>query len=71
MNNLPDWVVSIIAVAVGLSPGLAVLSARSIARLLYWALSPYPDVALGRNPTHETRPRLQLYEDDDALSAEL
>jgi hypothetical protein len=38
MDNLPDWVVSIIAVAVGLSPGLAILSVRRIARLLHRAL---------------------------------
>jgi pyruvate dehydrogenase complex dehydrogenase (E1) component len=37
MDNLPDWVVSIIAVAVGLGPVLAILSARSIARLLHRA----------------------------------
>jgi hypothetical protein len=53
MDNLPDWVVSIIAVAVGFSPGLAVLSAGSIARLPYWALSSYPEVERGRNPAHE------------------
>ena len=53
MDNLPDWVVSTIAVAVGRSPGLAVLSARSIARLLYWALSPYPEVENGRNSARE------------------
>ena len=48
MDNLPDWAVSIIAVAIGLSPGLALLSARSIARLLYRALSPRPKA--GREP---------------------
>jgi hypothetical protein len=45
MDNLPDWVVSIIAVAVGLGPVLAILSARSIARLLHRALSTRPEVA--------------------------
>ena len=44
MENLPDWAVSIIAVAVGLSPGLAILSARSIARLIYHMLGPRPEV---------------------------
>jgi hypothetical protein len=53
MDNLPDWVASIIAIAVGLSPGLAVLSARSIARLLYRALSAYPEVEHGRNSACE------------------
>jgi hypothetical protein len=45
MDSLPDWAVSIIALAVGLSPGLALLSARSIARLLHRALWPSPEVA--------------------------
>jgi len=40
MDNLPDWAVTIITVAVGLSPGLALLSARPIARLLYAMLWP-------------------------------
>jgi hypothetical protein len=52
MDNLPDWVASIIAIAVGLTSGLAVLSTRSIARLIYWALSAYPEVERGRNPAH-------------------
>jgi hypothetical protein len=30
MDNLPSWALQIIAVAVGLSPGLALLSALSI-----------------------------------------
>lgn len=34
MDNLPMWVVTIAAVAVGVSPGLAILSAGSIARLI-------------------------------------
>jgi hypothetical protein len=52
MDNLPDWAACIIAIAVGLSPGLAILSARSIARLLYRALGPRPEVAPepGRGP---------------------
>ena len=40
MDNLPDWAVTIITVAVGLSPGLALLSARPIARLLHAVLWP-------------------------------
>jgi hypothetical protein len=43
--GLPDWAVTIIAIAVGLTPGLAILSARSIARLLHRALSPHPERA--------------------------
>jgi hypothetical protein len=53
MENLPDWAASIIAIAVGLGPGLAVLSARSIARLLYRALSPRPEVEPGVKPINE------------------
>jgi hypothetical protein len=45
MNDLPPWVVTIAAVAVGLMPGLAILSARSIARLIYHMLEPRPEVA--------------------------
>jgi hypothetical protein len=45
MDTLPDWAVTIIAIAVGLSPGLALLSARSIARLLHRKLWPRPEVA--------------------------
>jgi hypothetical protein len=51
MDSLPDWAGSIIAVAVGLSPGLAILSARSIARLLHRALWPRPE--FGREPVRE------------------
>jgi hypothetical protein len=46
MDNLPDWAVSIIAVVVGVSPGLAILSARRIAWLLHRALWPRPKRAL-------------------------
>jgi hypothetical protein len=53
MDSLPDWTVSIIAVAVGLSPALAILSARSIARLLHRALSPRPEPGRGREPPRE------------------
>jgi hypothetical protein len=48
MNSLPHWAVTITAVAVGLSPGLARLSTRSIARLLRRALWPRPEVAQAR-----------------------
>ena len=44
MENLPDWAVSITAVAAWLMPGLAILSARSIARLIYHMLGPRPEV---------------------------
>jgi hypothetical protein len=45
MENLPDWAVSIIAVAVGLSPGLALLMARRIGRFLRDTLLEPPEVA--------------------------
>jgi hypothetical protein len=45
MDNLPLWVVTIAAAAVGLSPGLAILSARRIAQLINRALLPRPEVA--------------------------
>ena len=45
MDNLPEWAASIFAVAVGLAPGLAVLSARSLARLIYRVVGPRPEVA--------------------------
>jgi hypothetical protein len=51
MDSLPEWAASVIAVAVGLSPGLAILSARSIARLVYRALSPRPEA--GRETVRE------------------
>jgi hypothetical protein len=51
MDNLPEWAVSIIAVAVGLSPVLAILSARRIAWLLHRALWPRPEA--GREPARE------------------
>jgi hypothetical protein len=34
MDSLPTWAVSIIAVAIGLSPGIALLAARPIGRFL-------------------------------------
>jgi hypothetical protein len=51
MDSLPDWAVSIIAVTVGLSSVLAILSARPIARLLHRALWPRPEP--GREPARE------------------
>jgi hypothetical protein len=45
LENLPDWAASIITVGVGLSLVLAVLIARPIARLIYRALGPRPEVA--------------------------
>ena len=47
MDNLPPWAVSIAAVAVGVTPGLAPLAARPIARLLHLALWPRPQIAPG------------------------
>jgi hypothetical protein len=55
MDNLPDWVIKFAAVTVGLSPGLAVLSARSIARLIHrvtW-LDKEQAVRRGREPGRE------------------
>jgi hypothetical protein len=55
MDNLPIWALWPIAIAVGLTPGLALLSARLIARLLHrvlWqrlAVAPRP----GREPARE------------------
>jgi len=45
MDILPTWVAAIAAVAVGVSPGLAILSAGMIARLLHRALSLRPEAA--------------------------
>jgi hypothetical protein len=45
MDYLPPWVVTIAAVTVGLGPGLAILSARPLARLLHCALGPSPKAA--------------------------
>jgi hypothetical protein len=44
MDNLPTWALWIITAAVGISPGLAILSAPSIARLLRRLLWPRPEV---------------------------
>jgi hypothetical protein len=55
MDTLPDWAVTIIAIAVGLSPGLALLMARSIARLLHREWWPRPEAApqSGREPVRQ------------------
>jgi hypothetical protein len=45
MHNLRDWAVSIIAVAVGLSPGLALLIARPNGRFLRRVLVERPEAA--------------------------
>jgi hypothetical protein len=45
LDNLPDWAASIIAVAVGLSPGLALLMAHPIGRFLRRVLFERPEVA--------------------------
>ena len=50
LDILPTWVVTIAAVAVGVIPGLAILSTGSIARLLHRALSPRPAVASRPGP---------------------
>ena len=42
MDDLPSWALSIIAVAVGLTPGVAILLARPIAQLLHRVLWPRP-----------------------------
>jgi hypothetical protein len=44
MNDLPLWALWPITIAVGLMPGLAVLLARPIARLIYHMLGPRPEV---------------------------
>src|SRR6516162_3783064 len=58
MDNLPSWVVTIAAVAVGVRPRLAILSTRLIARVLHLALWPRPKVTpmLGSEPASKNRP---------------
>jgi hypothetical protein len=46
MDTLPYWAVTIIAIAVGLSPGFAILMARPIGRFLRRVLLERPEVAL-------------------------
>jgi hypothetical protein len=52
VDSLPDWALSIIAVAVGLSSGLPLLMARLIGRFLRRVLLERPEVApqSGREP---------------------
>jgi len=45
MDNLPAWALWIITAAVALSPGLALLMVRPIARLLHRVLWTRPEVA--------------------------
>ena len=45
MDILPDWAVTIIAIAVGLSPGFALLMARHIGRFLRRVLVERPEAA--------------------------
>jgi hypothetical protein len=57
MDNLPDWATSIIAIAVGLSSGILLLTARPIGRFLRRALLERPERALQsrRDPLREGR----------------
>jgi hypothetical protein len=52
MDSLPAWAASIIAIAVGLSPGLALLMAPPIGRFLRRVLLERPEAApqSGREP---------------------
>jgi hypothetical protein len=54
MDNLLPWVGTITALAVGLGPGLAILSARPLALLLHRALGPRPTTA--PKPGPKSRP---------------
>ena len=55
MDNLADWVVMVAAVAVGVCPGLAILCAGSIARLLQRVFQPLLEAVPkpGRDPAHQ------------------
>jgi hypothetical protein len=55
MDNLPNWAVWITATVVGLAPGLAILSAPMIARLLHRLFWPRPEVS----PEPQTGPTLE------------
>jgi hypothetical protein len=56
MDNLPAWALWIITAAVGLSPGLALLLVRPIARLLHRMLWPRPEggAPVGRTSARRT-----------------
>jgi len=58
MDNLPAWALWIITAAVALSPGLALLMVRLIARLLHRVLWPRPEAA----PTSVGQARGELVE---------
>jgi hypothetical protein len=63
MESLPDWAASIIAVAVGLSPGLALLMARPIGRFLRRVLLQTPKWRLGPDASRCGKDRaLQLHQ---------
>jgi hypothetical protein len=47
MDGLPAWALWIITAAVGVAPGVAILGAPAIARLLHRVLWPRPGVATG------------------------
>jgi hypothetical protein len=57
-DNLPDWAASIIAVAVGLSPGLALLSARPSTgkSIAPWGPALRGRISWGRNARATKRP---------------
>ena len=57
MDNLPIWAVWIATPAVGISPGLAILSTSAIARLLYGLLQLRPEVTPEANPSRRTKSR--------------
>jgi len=54
MDNLPNWAVWIAATVIGLTPGLAILAAPMIARLIHRVTSPRREVAPkpGREASH-------------------
>jgi hypothetical protein len=54
MDNLPTWAVWIAAGAVGVAPGLAILCAPAIARLIHRVASPPREVTPkpSREPSH-------------------
>ena len=68
MGNLPIWALWPITIAVWASPGLAILSARSIARLLHRVLWPRPKKAAhSRRSWHtDNRSSLQLRGDEQS-----
>jgi hypothetical protein len=45
MDSLPSWASWIMTIGVLISPGIAFLSVRPIARLLHWLLWPRTEVA--------------------------